>query len=106
MCIKRNNKLKVFKLSDDAVNFIKTYLLNECDITTQINMDILDDFISIAFDWETAMVDENGYDRTEDYPYKERNKMADKFVSEVSGKLSSGLWIPDFDDLNRKLGLI
>lgn len=99
------NKIKYFNLSDDAVNFIKTYLLKECNVTTKIDMDVLDDFISIAFDWETAMIDENGYDRTDNYPHKERNEMADRFVSEVSGKLSTGLWVPDFDDLNKRLGL-
>ena len=71
-----------------------------------IDMDILDDFVSIAFEWESEMVDENGKDKTYDYPNKERNEMADRFVSEVSGKLSTDLWIPDFDDLNKRLGLL
>ena len=51
-------------------------------------------------------LDENGNDKTYDYPNKERNEMADRFVSEVSGKLSTDLWIPDFDDLNKRLGLL
>lgn len=105
MCIKIKNNIKVFKLSDDAISFIRTYLIEECNVTTKIDMDIFDDFIAIAFDWETAMVDENGHDRTNNYQHKERNEMADKFVSEVSGKLSTGLCVPDFDDLNKKLGL-
>ena len=37
---------------------------------------------------------------------KERNEMADRFVSEVSGKLSSDLWVADLDDLNKRLGLV
>lgn len=40
-------------------------------------MDILDDFVSMAFDWECEMVDENGEDKTGDYPNKRRNEMAD-----------------------------
>ena len=52
------------------------------------------------------MVDENGNDKNYDYPNKERNEMADRFVSEVSGKWSSGLWTPDFDDINKRLGLL
>ncbi len=103
---KKNKKVNVFKLSDEAIEFIKTYLLKELNITTKIDMDILDEFVSIAFDWESLMVDENGHDKTYDYPNKKRNEMADRFVSEVSGKLSTDLWIPDFDDLNKRLGLI
>ncbi len=69
-------------------------------------MDILDDFVSTAFDWESLMVDENVYDKMYEYPNKLRNEMADRFVTEVSGKLLTDLWIPDFDDLNKRLGLI
>lgn len=102
---KKNKELKVFKLSDEAIEFIKIYLLKELNINTKVDMDILDEFVSIAFDWESLMVDENGDDKTYDYPNKERNEMADRFVSEVSGKLSTEMWIPDFDDLNKRLGL-
>ena len=31
--------------------------------------------------------------------FKKKNK-------EISGKLYTDLWIPDFDDLNKRLGLI
>ena len=103
---KKNKKINVFKLSDEAIEFIKTYLLKELNVTTRIDMDILDDFISVAFDWESSMVDENGNDKTCAYPNKKRNEMADRFVTEVSGKLSTDLWIPDFDDLNNRLGLL
>ena len=98
--------MSVFKLSDEAIEFIRLYLLKKLNISTKIDMDILDDFVSIAFEWESEMVDENGKDKTYDYPNKERNEMADRFVSEVSGKLSTDLWIPDFDDLNKRLGLL
>lgn len=103
---KKDKHLKVFKLSDDAVYFIKKYLLQECNILTEIDGDLLDEFLSIAFDWESLMVDENGNDKTYDYPDKERNEMADKFIAEVAGKWSSGLWTPDFEDLNKRLGLL
>ena len=103
---KKNKDMSVFKLSDEAIEFIRLYLLKKLNISTKIDMDILDDFVSIAFEWESEMVDENGKDKTYDYPNKERNEMADRFVSEVSGKLSTDLWIPDFDDINKRLGLI
>ncbi len=102
---KKNKEIKVFKLSDEAIEFIRKYLLQECNVTTKIDRDLLDEFVNIAFDWETMMVDEKGLDKTYDYPDKERNEMADRFVSEVSGKLSSDFWVPDIDDLNEKLGL-
>lgn len=107
MCFKKKNKqLKFFKLSDEAIEFIKKYLLKECNVVTKIDGDILDVFLSVAFDWESLMVDENGNDKKYDYPGKERNEMADRFVSEVSGKWTSGLWTPDFEDVNKRLGLI
>jgi len=102
---KKKKEVKVFELSEEAINFIKTYLLKECNITTKIDRDTLDQFVVVAFNWETDMVDENGNDITYDYPEKERNEMADRFVSEVSGKLASDYWTVDFDELNKKLGL-
>lgn len=107
MCFsKKNKKVQFFRVSDEAVEFIRKYLLQECNVTSKIDGDTLDDFLSVAFDWETEMVDENGYDKTYDYPDKDRNERADRFVSEISGKWSSGLWVPDFDDLNKRLGLM
>ena len=105
MCfIKKNKALKVFKLEDESIEFIRRYLLREFNVTSKIDGDLLDEFLSLAFDWETMMVDENGNEKNDDYPEKERNEMADRFVSDVSGRWSSGLWIPDFEDLNKKLG--
>lgn len=103
---KKTKSLKTFVLSNEAVDFIRKYLLEKCNITSKVDADTLNLFLSVAFDWESSMVDENGNDKTYDYPERERNEMADKFVSEVSGKWSSGLWIPDFEDLNKRLGLI
>lgn len=107
MCFTEKNKgVNVFKLSDEAIRFIKIYLLEKLNVTTKVDMNILDDFVSTAFDWESEMVDKNGKDKNYDYPNKERNEMADRFVSEISGKLSTDSWLPDFDDLNKRLGLI
>ena len=103
---KKNKDMSVFKLSDEAIEFIRLYLLKKLNISTKIDMDIFDDFVSIAFGWESEMVDKNGKNKTYNYPNKERNEMADRFVSEVSGKLSTDLWIPDFDDLNKRLKLL
>ena len=105
MCFrKKDKKVKVFKFTDEAVEFMRMYLLKDNKSITQIDMELIDEFVSIAFDWESLTVDEYGHEKTYDYPDKSRNEMADRFVSEVSGKLSTG-WVPDFDDLNKRLGL-
>lgn len=105
MCFKKKQP-KIFKLSNDSIQFIRKYLIDELEIRTKIDEDILVECISVAFDWESLMVDENGQDRTYDYPDKQRNEMADKFVSDVSGRFSSEKWILDFEDLNKRLGLL
>ncbi len=107
MCFKKKNKqIKIFKFSDEAIEFIKKYLLKACNVSNKIDGDMLDDFLSVAFDWESLLVDEDGNDKNYDYIDKERNELADRFVSEVSGKWSSGLWVPDFEDINKRLGLL
>lgn len=101
---KKNKEVTVFRLSNESVEFIKKYLLKDTDIS-KINADILAEFVAIAFDYESLMVDKNGSEKTYDYPDKERNEMADRFISEISVKLESDLWVIDFDDLNKRLGL-
>ena len=46
------------------------------------------------------MIDEQGYDRTDDYPEKERDILGDAYVTETSA------YEIDLIDLNEKLGLI
>lgn len=104
-CRKKEKTAKVLKLSDEAVLFIKEYLLKEKEVSVMIDCDLLDDFLNIAFDWESLTVDENGKEKDYDYPNRQRNEQADRFVSEVSGKWASGDWTVDFDDLNKRLGL-
>ena len=107
MCFKKSSKkVNTFKFSNEAVEFIQEYLLRECNVTSAIDDDLLEKFISIALDWESMTVDEHGNYKNYDYPEKKRNELADRFVSEVSGKLSDNVWKPDLDDLNKKLGLI
>lgn len=101
----KKNNINIIKLSDESVVFIKEYLLPMFPNIQKVDDDSIDDFIGIAFDWESLMVDENGNDKIYDYDGKERNEMADRFVSEISGKWSSGLWTIDFEELNKRLNL-
>lgn len=99
------NNITKYKLSDEAVVFIRDYLFAECEITAPIDENKMEEFISIAFDWETSMVDENGNDKLHDYPDKRRNEAADRFISEVSNKWVDEFCFIDFSDLNQRLGL-
>ena len=96
--MQQNKNIKI-KLSEQAILFLKTYAIPELKITTKIDDDLLDEIISIASLWESEMVNDEGYDRKDDYPEKERNEMADKFVTEASAQ------IVDLDDLNARLNL-
>lgn len=106
MCFKKRKKITIFTLSDEAIEFIRLYLLNEYNINSKIDIDILNNFLYTASVWESDMVDENGYDKEFDYPEKERNEKADRFVTEISARLSSDNYLPDLEDLNKRLGFI
>ena len=100
---KRNEKMEqkvtLYSVSEEAVEFIRTYILPVKHIDF-IDEDVLYDIFDIAESWELDMIDENGFDR-EDNPFMERDTMGMNFVSEISGQDGE----PDLEDLNRRLGL-
>ena len=105
---KKDTEIKKFCLSEDAIKFIQKYVVNELSINKPIDEEKLDEIISLATDWELDMIDPNskyGSDKQFDYPEKERNELADKFVGEITGKWDDDKLIPDFNDLNKRLGL-
>ncbi len=107
---KKNNQkeIKTFTLSNEAVLFIKKYAYPQLNTNSLIDEDLLDDITELATQWELDMIDplsEDGRDKTYDYPEKERNELADKFVGEITGQWDDES-TPDFDDLNKRLGLI
>ena len=114
MFFNRNKKSKdlipeKFRLSDNAIMFIKKYALAELHITNPIDVEMLDRIIDIATQWEMDMIDplsKDGCDKTYDYPERERNETADKFVGEITGKWDGEKFVPDLEDLNKRLGLI
>ena len=96
-----------FVLSENAVSFIKTYAMEELGLAGPITEDVLDKIVDLAVQWELDMIDplsEHGGDKTYDYPEKTRNEAADRFVSEITGQWDDDKLVPDFDDLNRRLG--
>lgn len=79
------------------------------NIQTAIDSNKLDEIVDLSTKWETDMIDpldKDGRDKLYDYPERERNELADKFVSEITGQWDDDKLIPDFDNLNKKLGLI
>lgn len=106
---KESKEIKTFFVSDDAILFIKKFIFPEMNIVCPINADMLDRIIDLATQWEMDMIDplsKDGYDKTYDYPEKARNEKADKFVSEITGQWNDDELVPDFDDLNKRLGLL
>ncbi len=88
---------------------MKNYALNQLNINTQIDAEILDSVVDLATEWELDMIDplsKNGCDKTYDYPERKRNELADMFVGEITGQWNDDESIPDFDDINKRLGLI
>lgn len=105
----KKSEPKKFKLSEKAITFIKKYIMTELNIVSPIDRNTLDVITDLATQWETDMIDplsKDGCDKKYDYPERERNEMADKFVSEITGQWNDDGIVPDFEDLNKRLGLI
>lgn len=96
-------------MSDNSISFIKRFALTALNITSPIDENALERIIELATQWELDMIDPtsvDGCDKNYDYPERERNELADKFVSEITGQWNDEKLVPDFEDLNRKLGLL
>ena len=112
MCFIKKTKQKIIKkftLSDNAILFIKKYVFPQLQINAPLDENMLDEITELATQWEMDMIDplsSDGCDKTYDYPERERNELADKFVGEITGQWDDNKLIPDFDDLNKRLGLL
>lgn len=105
----KKQEIRKFCLSKNSVAFIKKFVFPELKIVVTIDEDMLGRIINLATQWEMDMIDplsKDGCDKTYDYPERERNEMADRFVGEITGQWDNENLVPDFDDLNKKLGLI
>ena len=90
--------------SNNAVLFIKKYAIPYLNIVGDIdNDDVIIEIEGIARDWEDDMVDKDGSDKEYDYPEKERNELADKFIGEVYSVIEDENEFFDYDDLNKRL---
>ena len=100
---KRNKKTEqdapLFCVSEEAIDFIRTYIFPVKHIDF-IDEELFYDILDIAERWELDMIDENGFDKTDD-SFTERDTMGMNFVTEISGQDGE----PNLDDLNRRLGL-
>lgn len=96
-------------MSENAILFIKNYAYTYLNINSPIDEEMLDKITELATQWELDMIDPlsaDGCDKTYDYPERKRNEMADAFVGEITGQWNDEKLVPDFDDLNSRLGLI
>ena len=90
-------KVEFYKLSDQAVYFIKTYALVELKLKLPIDADTFETIFEYAVNCELDMVDDNGEDKPIEIA-EERDYLGDKFVTEVSPYDDI-----DLDDLNSRL---
>lgn len=97
---KKKQDYAPIKLSEQALLFIKKYAIPKLNIQERIDEDSAMDILDFAIQCELNMVNAEGYDRTDEYPEKERDFLGDAYVTETS---AYGI---DLDDLNRRLGLI
>ena len=105
----KQTKIKKFTLTDNAILSIKKYAFPQLQINAPLDENMLDKITELATQWEMDMIDplsSDGCDKTYDYPERERNELADKFVGEITGQWDDDKLIPDFDDLNKRLGLL
>ena len=101
--------IKTFVLSETAITFIKQFVFPKLNIISPIDENMLDTIINLATQWEMDMIDPlstDGCDKNYDYPERERNELADKFVSELTGQWNDDTLVPDFENLNKRLGLL
>ena len=91
-------------LSESAVLFFKNYILNDMEITTRIDNMMLCEIEDKLREYEDDNINEDGTEKTDDYPFFERNKIAGEILAELYGIWTDG--DVDYDNLNKRLGLI
>jgi hypothetical protein len=88
------------KLSEQALLFIKKYAIPALNIQEKIDEDSAINILGFAVQCELNMINDQGYDRTEEYPEKERDFLGHAYVTETS---AYGI---DLEYLNKRLGLV
>lgn len=99
---KTNKKSAV--LSEDAVQFFKKHIVNDMCIINSIDNIMLCKIEDKLYEYEDDNINEDGTEKSTDYLFFERNKKASEILAELYSIWNDG--DVDFDDLNRRLGLI
>lgn len=102
---KKQPKYTNIKLSDNAVEFIKSVIVPEMNITTPItNMTIckIEDWI---YNLEDSQYDEEGNEIDLDNDTKEKIIKAQNLLNELMGIWDGDYTTEDLDDLNERLNL-
>lgn len=95
------NKDKVF-LSETSINFIKNYLIEEMNITKPIDEEKLAEIEDVCNDYGDLLASKEI--NPEIVINEEKCLLADKVGSEIYSAIENS--IIDYNDLNKKLGLI
>ena len=90
-------------LSERAVLFLKSYILNDMEITTRIDNMKLCEIEDKLREYEDDNINEDGTEKPNNYPFFERNKKASEVLAELYGIWTDG--DVDYDNLNKRLSL-
>ncbi|MGN1227922.1 MAG: hypothetical protein ACI4TX_04690 [Christensenellales bacterium] len=93
---------KNYILSNESLEYIKKYMIDELNIKSEIDSNILAEMVQIADSYECLLAD---YEEDKSLNFDMQKSLDScKFVDEVSGHWAKNLE-PDFDDLNKRLNL-
>ena len=90
-------------LSESTVLFFKNHIMNDMEITTPIDNMILCKIEDKLYEYEDDNINEEGSEKTVDYPFFERNRKASEVLSELFGMWNDG--DVNYAALNYRLGL-
>lgn len=103
----KRKKVNIYvKLSDKSVDFIKNVIMPEMQIDRPIDHMKICDIESWIYNLQDSQIDENGNDIVLDDVTKAKLLSAQDLLEELMGIWGGDNTSEDFDDLNKRLGLI
>ena len=100
---KDKNEAKSYVLSENSLQFFKDYILHDMAITKPIDNMMLCEIEDKLYEYEDDNINEDGSEKTIDYPFFERNRKASEVLAELFGMWNDG--DVNYTDLNFRLGL-
>ena len=97
-----NETYPKFCLSSDGLKFITEYAMSALSIDKPVTEESEKQIFEYAKKCELNMTDNDGNDINSDYPEKERDILADKYVTELSLAWAKD-YVLDLDDLNNRI---